>query len=192
MRTDIIIRPEIEKDYDEINELVIRAFSEGTNYSDGAGEVALIKEIRAGRYYIPELSFVAEIDGKIVGHIMFSHFPLSTSRDVADYDRSIINTATVMLAPVSVHAEYLRQGVGSTMIRLGIDIVKEKGYKGIQVEGDPAFYNKLGFETSSKYNIYPTSGYPMQEPKCMMYQETYPGSLEGIFGYVIYDMYKNA
>ena len=154
MRTDIIIRPEVEKDYDEINELVIRSFSEGTNYSDGAGEVALINEIRAGRYYIPELSFVAEIDGKIVGHIMFSHFPLSTSRDVADYDRSIINTATVMLAPVSVHADYLRQGVGSTMIRLGIDIVKEKGYKGIQVEGDPAFYNKLGFETSSKYNIY--------------------------------------
>ncbi|HZJ98668.1 MAG TPA: N-acetyltransferase [Tissierellaceae bacterium] len=192
MRTDIIIRPEVEKDFDEINELVIRSFSEGTDYSDGTGEVALINEIRAGKYYIPELSFIAEIGGKIVGHVMFSHFPLSASKDVADYDKSIIKPATVMLAPVSVHADYLKQGIGTTMIKLSIAKVKEKGYKGIQVEGNPAFYNTLGFETSSKYNIYPTSGYPMQEPKCMMYQETYPGSLEGISGYVIYDMYKNA
>ena len=192
MRTDISIRPETEKDYDEINELVIRSFSEGTNYSDGTGEVALIREIRAGRYYIPELTFVAEIDGKIVGHFMFSHFPLSQSAEVADYDRSIINTATVMLAPVSVHADYLRQGIGTAMIRMGIDKVKEKGYKGIQVEGDPAFYNTLGFEISSKYKIYPTSGHPMQYPECMMYQETYLGSLDGISGYVIYDMYENA
>ena len=192
MRKDLTIRPETEKDYDEINDLVIRSFSEGTNYSDGAGEVALIKEIREGRYYIPELSFVAELKGEIVGHIMFSHFPLSASKEVADYDRSIVKTPTVMLAPVSVHADYLRQGIGTAMIRLGIDKVKEKGYRGIQVEGNPEFYKKLGFETSSKYNIYPTSGFPMQNPECMMYQETYPGSLEGISGYVIYDMYENA
>lgn len=134
---------------------------------------------------------MAELDGKIVGHIMFSHFPLSTSKEVTDYDRSIVKTPTVILAPVSVHADYLRQGIGTTMIRLGIDKVKEKGYRGIQVEGNPAFYNKLGFVISSKYNIYPTSGFPMQNPECMMYQETYPGSLEGISGYVIYDMYKN-
>lgn len=192
MRTDISIRPETEKDYAEISKLIIRSFSEGTNYSDGTGEVALVNEIRTGKYYIPELTFVAEIDGKIVGHIMFSHFPLSASKEVADYDRSINKTATVMLAPVSVHADYLRQGVGTAMIRMGIDKVKESGYKGIQVEGNPAFYNTLGFETSSKYKIYPTSGYPMQDPNCMMYQETYPGSLDGISGYVIYDMYKHA
>lgn len=192
MRTDIYIRPETEKDYDEINDLVIGSFSKGTSYSDGIGEVALIKEIREGKYYIPELSFVAEIDGKIIGHFMFSHFPLSKSAEAADYDRSIIKTTTVMLAPVSVHADYLRQGIGTAMIRMGIDKVKEMGYKGIQVEGDPAFYNTLGFETSSKFKIYPTCGHPMQYPDCMMYQETYPGSLDGISGYVVYDMYDNA
>lgn len=192
MRKDVTIRPESEKDFDEINKMVIRSFSEGTKYSDGKGEVALIDEIRKGKYYIPELSFVAEIDGKIVGHIMFSHFPLSSSADVADYDRNIIRTDTVMLAPVTVHADYFRQGVGTTMIKLGIEKVKALGYKGIQVEGNPAFYNTLGFETSSKYNIYPTSGWPMKAPECMMYMETYPGSLKGISGYVIYDMYENA
>ncbi|MDT8718441.1 N-acetyltransferase [Clostridium sp. 19966] len=192
MRKDLTIRAENQKDFEEVNKLVIKSFTEGTDYSDGTDVVALIKEIREGQYYSPELSLVAEINEKIVGHFMFSHFPLSTTAQKADYDRSIKNTEIVMLAPVSVHADYFRQGVGSTMIKLGIERVKEKGYRGIQVEGNPAFYNTLGFITSSKYNIYPTSGWPMQIPECMMYQETYPGSLEGISGYVIYDMYKNA
>lgn len=97
-----------------------------------------------------------------------------------------------MLAPVSVHADYLRQGIGSTMIQLGIERVKEKGYKGITVEGNFNFYNKVGFRTSSEYSIFPTSGWPMTEPRCMMCQETYPGSLNGISGYIVYDMYYNA
>lgn len=192
MRNDIIIRAEKEDDFEEIDKLVIQSFTKGTDYSDGTDIVALIKEIRTGQYYIPELSLVAEINGKMVGHLMFSHFPLSSSAKVADYDKSIVKTDVVMLAPVSVHSDYFRQGVGSTSIRLGIEKVKEKGYKGIQVEGNPAFYNTLGFVTSSKYGIYPTSGWPMENPECMMYQETYPGSLEGISGYIIYDMYENA
>ncbi|GKX66427.1 GNAT family N-acetyltransferase [Inconstantimicrobium mannanitabidum] len=192
MRKDLTIRPEEENDFEEIDKLVIRSFSEGTDYSDGLDVVALIKEIRASQYYIPELSLVAEISGKIVGHFMFSHFPLSTNAKIADYDRSIKKTETVMLGPVSVHADYFRQGVGSTMIKLGIEKVKKKDYKGIQVEGNPAFYNTLGFITSSKYNIYPTCGFPMHDPNCMMYQETYSGSLKEISGYIIYDMYKNA
>ncbi len=192
MRKDITIRRETEKDFEEINELVIGSFTKGTDYSDGEDVVELIREIRHGQYYIPELSLVAEFNGKIVGHFMFSHFPLSTNAQKADYNRNIKKTETVMLAPVSVHPDYLRQGVGSTMIRLGIEKVKEKGYRGIQVEGNPAFYNTIGFIMSSKYNIYPTSGWPMKEPQCMMYQETYPGSLEGISGYIIYDMYENA
>jgi putative acetyltransferase len=192
MRKDITIRTENEKDFEEINKLVISSFTEGTDYSDGTDIVALIKEIRDGQYYIPELSLVAEINEKIVGHFMFSHFPLLTTAKKADYDRSIKKTETVMLAPVSVRADYFRQGVGSTMIKLGIEKVKEKYYKGIQVEGNPAFYNTLGFITSSNYNIYPTSGWPMKAPECMMHQETYSGSLERISRYVVYDMYKNA
>ena len=54
------------------------------------------------------------------------------------------------------------------------------------------FYNNVGFRTSSEYNIFPTSGWPMEEPRCMMCQETYEGSLDGIHGYIVYDMYFNA
>lgn len=42
-----------------------------------------------------------------------------------------------------------------------------------------------------EYNIFPTSGWPMEEPRCMMCQETYEGALTGIQGYIVYDMYPD-
>lgn len=188
MRDDIIIRPETQKDYKDIVSLVLRSFQEGTNYSDGSDIIALIEEIRVSKYYIPELSFVAELDGKIVGHFLFSKFPLSVSAEGGHGEDSEV----VMLAPVSVHADYFHKHIGVTMLEMGIQKVKEAGYKGITVEGDFHFYNRVGFRTSSEFNIYPTSGHPMIEPRCMMCQETQEGSLKGIGGYVVYDMYYNA
>ncbi|MDD6137549.1 MAG: N-acetyltransferase [Lachnospiraceae bacterium] len=187
---NLTIRPETHKDYKDIVSLVLRSFKEGTDYSDGSDIIALIEEIRDSKYYIPELSFVAELDGKIVGHFLFSHFPLSPSKDGGHDDKG--QSEIVMLAPVSVHADYFRRGIGKEMLTLGIQKVRELGYKGITVEGNYRFYNQVGFQTSSNFNIYPTSGWPMEEPRCMMCQETYEGSLDGISGYVVYDMYYNA
>lgn len=60
-----------------------------------------------------ELSFVAELDNKIVGHFLFSHFPLSPTKQGGHNDET--DTGIVMLAPVSVHADYFRQGIGTAM-----------------------------------------------------------------------------
>ncbi len=190
IRNDITIRPETEKDFAEIDQLVRRSFAEHTVYSDGEDVVALIHEIRAGRYYRPELSFVALLDEKNVGHFLFSDFPLSPAKD-GGYDPDAA-TDLIMLAPVAVHADHYRQGIGETMLRLGIEQVKQTNCKGITVEGDFHFYNRLGFQTSADYGIRATSGYPLEEPRCMMCMETRPGSLAGLSGYVVYDMYENA
>ena len=190
MRNDIIIRPETHRDYKEIVSLVLRSFREGTDHSDGTDVVALIEEIRDSRYYLPELSFVAVLDGKVVGHFLFSKFPLSPTKGGGHSEDG--NSEIVMLAPVAVHADYFHQGIGSAMLTMGIQKVKEHGYKGITVEGDYHFYNRLGFKTSSEFGIYPTSGFPMQEPRCMMCQETSEGALKDVRGYVVYDMYYNA
>lgn len=187
---NITIRPEEHKDYKDIISLILRSFQEGTDYSDGTDIIALIEEIRDSKYYIPELSFVAELDNKIVGHFLFSRFPLSPTKEGGNNDGA--DSEIVMLAPVSVHADHFRQGIGTAMLKLGIEKVKEAGFKGITVEGSFNFYNKVGFRTSSEYGIFPTSGWPMDEPRCMMCQETYTGSLNGINGYIVYDMYYNA
>ena len=186
----ITIRPETHGDYKDIVSLVLRSFREGTDYSDGTDIVALIEEIRDSEYYIPELAFVAELDGEIVGHFLFSRFPLSETPEGGHGGAK--DTDIVMLAPVSVHADHLRQGIGSAMIKLGIEKVKEMGFAGIMVEGNFRFYNTVGFVTSSEYGIFPVSGYPMTEPRCQMCMETYPGSLKDKGGYVVYDMYYNA
>ena len=117
---------------------------------------------------------------------------LRSFQEGTDYSDGNDIIAIVMLAPVSVHADYFHQGIGSAMLKMGIEKVKEMGYKGITVEGNFNFYNKVGFKTSSEYSIFPTSGCPMEEPRCMMCQETYEGSLDGIQGYIVYDMYFNA
>ena len=70
----IIIRPEEHKDYKKIVSLILRSFQEGTDYSDGTDIIALVEEIRDSKYYIPELSFVAELNNKVVGHFLFSNF----------------------------------------------------------------------------------------------------------------------
>ena len=190
MNKKITIRPEEHKDYKNIISLILRSFQEGTDYSDGTDIIALVEEIRDSKYYIPELSFVAELNDTIVGHFLFSHFPLSPTREGGHDDNP--TSEIVMLAPVSVHADYFRQGIGAAMLQMGIEKVKEFGYKGITVEGNYNFYNRVGFRTSSEYNIFPTSGWPMEDPRCMMCQETYKGSLDGIHGYIVYDMYFNA
>lgn len=190
MNDRISIRPETHADYKEIVSLVLRSFREGTDYSDGTDIVALIEEIRDSEFYIPGLAFVAELDGGIVGHFLFSRFPLSKTKDGGH--GSAEETDVVMLAPVSVHADHLRQGVGSAMLKLGIEKVKEMGFKGIIVEGNHNFYNTVGFRTSSEYGVYPVSGYPMIEPKCQMCMEAFPGSMKDRGGYVVYDMYYNA
>lgn len=190
IRNDITIRPEHPSEFDEIRELVRRTFAEHTGYSDGSGETALIDEMRQSRFYKPELAFVAILDGQIVGHFMFTDFPLSPTPQ-GGYDPEA-KTDLLMLAPVAVHADYYRQGIGETMPRKGLEIAKALDYKGINVEGDYHFYNRFGFVTSTEYNIHATSGIPLHEPRCMMVQECRPGSLNDVSGYIVYDMYENA
>ena len=152
MQQRITIRPEEHKDYKSIVSLILRSFQEGTDYSDGTDIIALVEEIRDSKYYIPELSFVAELDNKVVGHFLFSKFPLSPTKEGGHGDGA--DSEIVMLAPVSVHADYFHRGIGTAMLRMGIEKVRELGYKGITVEGDYRFYNQVGFRTSSEYNIF--------------------------------------
>ena len=85
---------------------------------------------------------MAEIDGKIVGHFLFSQF-LYRKRQMENMDSKDI----VMLAPVSVHADYFHKHVGVTMLTLGIQKVRI-GF-GYYRRGDFHFYNRVGFKTSS-------------------------------------------
>ena len=106
----MIIRQEETRDYENIYSVVKKAFGSAVQ-ADG-NEQDLVNALRNGDAYIPELSLVAEIDGVIVGHIMF------TKAKVED-------KVVLALAPLSVLPEYQRQGVGTALIEEGHRIAKE-------------------------------------------------------------------
>lgn len=109
----MIVRTERQADYDSVYEVVKNAFKTAEE-SDG-NEQDLVNALRQSNAFIPELSLVAEINGKIVGHIMFTKLQIGEHTALA-------------LAPLSVLHQYQRQGIGTCLIREGHRKAQELGY----------------------------------------------------------------
>lgn len=125
------IRKEEEKDYKEIKHINDLCFN-------GEYESKLISNIRAGKNFI--LSLVAEENGEIIGHIMYSRIKIG-------------KVDSTSLAPMCVIPEYQKTGVGSELIKKSFEVLKEMGEKSVIVLGHDKFYSKFGFETAGKYGI---------------------------------------
>ncbi|MDH6230929.1 putative acetyltransferase [Mesorhizobium soli] len=82
------------------------------------------------------LELVAERDGRIVGHVLFSR--LLVDPDGQPFD-------AVSLAPLAVDPDYQGQGVGSALVRCGHEILKERGERLAVVVGDPDYYGRFGY-----------------------------------------------
>lgn len=132
------IRKERVEDYDIVYAVVKSAF-ESAAHADG-NEQDLVNALRKGEAFIPELSLVAEVNGKIVGHIMLT--------------KATVNGKTALcLAPLSVLPEYQRKGVGTALIRQGHKIAKGLGYTHSIVLGDGKYYSRLGYVLAEKFGI---------------------------------------
>ncbi|WP_081942766.1 carbon-phosphorus lyase complex subunit PhnI [Myxosarcina sp. GI1] len=136
----------------KINSLKIRAaeahdypaIAEVNNLAFGReNEAELVEKIRQSKGYVPELSLVAELDNKIVGHIMFSYI------DLIDKE----TTQVLALAPVAVSPEHQNKEIGSLLIKTGLEIADKIPAPMVIVLGDPKFYIRFGFKPASKYSI---------------------------------------
>lgn len=136
----MLIREERPKDYDEIYSVVKEAFS-SAEHSDG-NEHELVNALRMGDAYIPELSLIAEADGKIVGHIMFTKARIG-------------NNTVLALAPLSVLPEHQRKGIGALLIAAGHKTAKLLGYRCSVVLGSEKYYPRHGYVPADIYGIYP-------------------------------------
>jgi putative acetyltransferase len=126
----MIVRSETASDFDAITEITIAAFKtlEISNHT----EQFIIDSLRAADALT--ISLVAEIDGRVVGHIAFS--PVTISDGSTDW---------YGLGPVSVLPEYQKQGIGKSLINKGLSMLKELGGQGCAVVGDPNYYKRFGF-----------------------------------------------
>jgi putative acetyltransferase len=117
----------------------IRAVVEDA-FADHAGVGALVDALRESPDWVPGLSFVAELDGEVVGHILFTRSLLDAPRRLVD---------VLVLSPVSVAPAHQRVGVGSALIRHGLDVVRDLPDEPLVfLEGAPGFYARFGFEAA--------------------------------------------
>ena len=139
------IRKEEPKDYTEIYEVVKRAFN-SAEHADG-NEQDLVNALRTGDSYIPQLSLVAEENGKIVGHIMFT-------------GAKVGREAVLALAPLSVLPEYQKKGIGTALIEEGHRIARQLGYRYSLVLGSEKYYPRFGYMPATLSGIIPPFDVP--------------------------------
>ena len=127
---NLLIRDELPADIPVISEVTIAAFEsmEISNHT----EQFIVEALRAVKALV--ISLVAEVDGRVVGHIAFS--PVTMSDGTKDW---------YGLGPVSVHPDFQRQGIGKALIHEGLLRLKKLGAKGCCLVGHPQYYRQFGF-----------------------------------------------
>ena len=127
----MIIRKEKSTDIEAITKVTIEAFKD--HPVSGCTEQFIIKALRAAKALT--VSLVAELDGKIVGHIAFS--PVKMSDDTKDW---------YGLGPISVLPVYQKQGIGKALINKGLSLLKNIKAQGCALVGDSEYYKRFGFK----------------------------------------------
>ena len=131
MKLEIVIRPETSTDIGAITEVTVAAFEtlEISNHT----EQFIIAALRAAKALT--VSLVAEVNGRVIGHIAFS--PITISDGTRNW---------YGLGPVSVLPAYQRQGIGKALIHEGLSRLRNLNARGCCLVGHPDYYRKFGFK----------------------------------------------
>lgn len=143
----IIIREERKEDFKETELVTMRAF--WNIHGPGCNEHLLVHKLRTAEEYLPGISRVAELDGKIVGAIMYSKAFI--------YDEDKIHEV-ITFGPLAVEPMAQSLGVGGLLLRETLKLAKEAGYPGVCIFGEPEYYPKHGFVTCDQYGITDAEG----------------------------------
>jgi len=150
------IREEIPEDNFAIRKVNLEAFGQ-------VDEADLVDRLRENCEDL--LSLVAVDDGKVYGHILFSPVTIDcslvgTAREktcsgdhpwLGQAERGEV--AGMGLAPLAVLPDLQRKGIGSLLVRTGIDALRDRGCPFVMVLGQPGYYPRFGFERASLYGI---------------------------------------
>lgn len=133
-----LIRQATSEDSKAIIELVRLSFetAEMTDHD----EHNLVERLRKSEEFVPELSLVAELDGELIGHILFTKVKVGQGTALA-------------LAPLSVLPEHQGRGVGASLIERGHQVAEDLGFSSSIVLGHPTYYPKFGYLLASEQGI---------------------------------------
>lgn len=168
----INIRVEQELDYKIVEDVIENAFL-NAELTDNQ-EHNLVNRLRKSSEFIPELSLVAEIYNKIVGHILFTKINIESNKESFE---------SLALAPLSVLLDYQNKGVGKALMNYGLEVAKNLGYESVVVLGHENYYPKFGFKKASEFDIKP----PFEVPdEAFMALELNENGLKNVSGIVKY------
>ena len=139
----MLIRNETPADYRAVETLTREAF--WNVYRPGCTEHYVLHLYRNNPDFIPELDFVMEEDGLLIGHIMFSKAALVLP------DGTVRPSWT--FGPISIHPDYKRRGYGLRLLNHALDRARERGVGFLCMEGNIDFYRHAGFDLACKLNI---------------------------------------
>jgi putative acetyltransferase len=120
------------------------------------------------------IALVAELEGEVVGHILFS--PVSVEGQPAD-------RRGLGLAPMAVHPEHQRGGIGGRLVEAGLAAARDGGFDFAVVLGHPTYYPRFGFVPASRFQLRCEYGVP---DEVFMALSLRPGALDGVAGLVRY------
>jgi putative acetyltransferase len=161
----ITIREERPEDTKAVREVYIGAFGQEL-------EADLVDQMRQRCDDL--LALVAVMEGRIVGHILFSPAVIERRK------RTVHGMA---LAPMAVLPEYQRQGIGSQMVRAGIEALKQVECAFIILVGLPTYYPRFGFEPASRYKIRSEWAVPRDAFMVLVLDEQQKDALSGVAKY---------
>lgn len=141
---DYIIRRETQADYREAENLTREAF--WNVYRPGCLEHYVLHCYRDREDFVPELDFVMEKDGKLIGHVMYSR-----AKIIADDGREI---PIMTFGPISIAPEYKRKGFGKALLDYSMEKAAALGAGALCMEGNIDFYGKSGFIVASTKGIH--------------------------------------
>lgn len=166
MVKNIMIRNEKKVDYEVVEKITREAFY--NLYVPGCVEHYLVHIMREHEDFLPELDFVLELNGEVIGNIMY------TKAKLLDEDGNKKEILT--FGPLCIKPEYQRQGYGKKLIEYSFERAAELGYDVVVIFGSPANYVGRGFKSCKKYDVCIEGG---KYPAAMMIKELLPDTLKG-------------
>lgn len=131
----MIVRETTAADHEAVDRVLTDAFG-------GPAEARLVELLRDSDAYVADLELVAEVDGEVVGHILFTRVRVGEA-------------AALALAPMAVAPSHQRKGVGTALARVGLERAAGRPEAAVIVVGHPEYYPRLGFVPARPFGIEP-------------------------------------
>lgn len=171
-KNDYSIRLETPADYAETENLTREAF--WNVYRPGCLEHYVLHCLRRDKDFVPELDFVMEKDGRLIGQVIYMHATIH-----ADDGKDI---PIMTMGPIGILPEFQRQGYGKTLLSYSMEKAAELGTGALCFEGNIDFYGKSGFVVASTKGIHYYAEPREEEVPYFLLKELIPGYLDGITG----------